>query len=124
MQGSTPEYNETVRGPHRHVARLNVLRHGVLVRRLPIHGGQVVANRKNPFLRRFDARIADPNGEFTLQSMRDLLSPLAGTEVIPERGAVIPIVTRVRDLDNSQASWAEGTHINTVAHASGYLTLG
>jgi hypothetical protein len=123
MLGTSPEYDQIVRGPHNHVAELAVYREGALIRTLDIHEGGVDADQSSAFLRRFDAKVSDPTGELTPGDMRDLLAPF-GTEVVPSRGVEIPIITEYADIDDTQAQWAEGEHINTVAHASGDLVLG
>jgi hypothetical protein len=123
MLGTSPEFRDAVRAPHQHVARVEVLRDGAVIRTLDVHGGSVDADRSNRILRRFEATVADPTGELTPGDMRDLLAPF-GTEVRLYRGARIPVITDATDVDATPEQWAEGEHINTIAHSSGDLVLG
>jgi hypothetical protein len=123
MLGTSPEFRDAVRAPHQHVARVEVLRDGAVIRTLDVHGGSVDADRSNRILRRFEATVADPTGELTPGDMRDLLAPF-GTEVRLYRGVRVAVITDATDVDTTPEQWAEGEHINTIAHSSGDLVLG
>lgn len=123
MIGVSEQFQRAVKGPHQHVALVEVVQNGAVVRTLAIHAGAVDADRSNRILRRFTASVADPTGELTPASIRDLLAPF-GTVLRIHRGVRIPVVTRLVDIDETAARWAEGTRVNTVADAGGDLVLG
>lgn len=123
MIGISEEFARAVAGPHEHVALVEVVRDGAVVRTLAVHAGSVDADRSNRILRRFAAAVADPDGELTPEGIRDLLAPF-GTVLRIYRGVRIPVVAAVRDVDDTQAEWAAGTRVNTVTNVSGELVLG
>ena len=123
MIGTSPEFQVAVRGPHLHVARVDVVRDGAVVRTLDVHRGSVDADRSNRILRRFDAQVADAAGELTPAGIRDLLAPF-GVVLRLYRGVRIPVVTRLSAIDDTQAQWAAGTRSGTSADPGGDLVLG
>lgn len=123
MIGTSAAFQTAISGPHEHVARIDVIRDGAVVRTLSVHAGSVEADRSGRILRRFTATVADATGELTPEGIRDLLAPF-GTTLRIYRGARVPTVTGVRDVDDTQAEWSAGTRVGTVANAQGELVLG
>lgn len=123
MIGTSQAFQDHVSGPHEHVARVEVIRDGAVIRTLSVHSGSVDADRSNRILRRFSAGVADADGELTPEGIRDLLAPF-GTVLRLYRGVRIPVVTAIRDIDDTQADFTAGTRVNTVANAQGELVLG
>jgi hypothetical protein len=121
--GTSAAFQAAISGPHEHIARLDAVRDGAVVRTLNVHSGEVSADRSGRILRRFTASVADAEGELTPEGIRDLLAPF-GTTLRGYRGVRIPTVTAVRDVDDTQTEWSEGTRAGTVANAQGELVLG
>jgi hypothetical protein len=122
MQGTSREFQDLVRGPHHVRSRIDVIRDDQYIRSLDAIAGAVNMDRSAKYQRRFSATVVDPDGSLTPGEMRDLLAPF-GTEVRVYRGALITGTKEALDIDTTQAQFAEGTHTNTIAHASGDLIL-
>ena len=125
MIGASREFNDLVQAPGQTiVARVDVQQLGAIVRTLPIHSGQVEADRSNKTLRRFSCEVADPDGQLTPDNLRDLLMPF-GTLLRPYRGLRIPIVDHAIDRDDTGPAWTAGERSGTRADPdSGDLILG
>lgn len=108
--------------PHEAISRMDIIQNNVVVATLYPHSGQVDTDRNAAVMRRFEARISDVDGTLTPSGIQDLLAPF-GTIVRLYRGLKIPLVTSVFDLDDTNATWNEGTRVGTSAE-SGDLVLG
>lgn len=124
MQSVSEDFRNAVRGPHQSVARVEIVRDGIVTRVLDAHAGSVTADRSGAQLRRFSAAVADPTGELPPATLRDELAPF-GTQARVYRGVRIQRVVTATALDSDAASWATGDHEGTAADPStGELVLG
>ncbi len=122
MQGYSREFLTTIRETHEVRSRVDVIRDDIVIMQLDATSGYVDMDATAKNTRRFEAQCTDPTGKLTPQEMRDILAPF-GTEVRVHRGALVRATEEKVDVDTTTAQWAEGTHTNTIAHASGDLIL-
>lgn len=95
-----------------------------MVLTLPIHDGSVTVDRTQEIRGSFDAKVTDPDRTFVPENITDILSPLEGEICRIYRGALIPHVERVSDIDDTQTDFSEGTRDGTLAADDGSLVLG
>lgn len=121
--GSSPEHDALVVTTHLHRLRFEVWQDDQFVMTLPVIDGGVDVDRNNKIVSSFTATIGDPGGKFSPASIRDILSPIAGTEVKPFAGLAVPIpVDYINRLETAD-DWAGGRGYGTVTTVDGYLTM-
>lgn len=122
MQGTSDEFQDVTRAPHHNRSRIDIIRDDVFIMSVAATSGAVTMDSTAKYRRRFDATVIDDDGTKTPGEMRDLFAPF-GTEARCYSGCEIVSTTDVVDVDMSQIAWAQGTHNNTIADASGDLVL-
>lgn len=121
--GSTPEHDALVVTTHVHRIRFEVWQDDQWVMNLPVIDGGVDVDRNNKIVRSFTATIGDPGGALSPASIRDILSPIAGTEVKPFAGLAVPVpVDYINRLETAD-DWAGGVGHGTAVTVEGYLTM-
>jgi hypothetical protein len=124
MQPTSLDFQTTVQGSHQSVCRVDIIQNGSVVMQLPIVDGSVTADRTAAQMRQFDATLGDPDGSLTPADMSAVLAPF-GTRAQIWRGVRIVDVQSVQDIDNSAATFSEGTNNGTVSDpTTGNLILG
>lgn len=122
MQPISLAFQNAVQGSHHSVCLVNVIQKGQVVLQLPIFDGMVTADRTSAQMRSFNASVGDPDGTLTPADMTGLLAPF-GTMVQIFRGVRIFSIDAATRLDNSPATWGQGTNNGTATDASGALAL-
>jgi hypothetical protein len=103
---------------------VDIIQNGAVVMQLPIVDGSVTADRTAAQMRQFDATLGDPDGSLTPADMSAVLAPF-GTRAQIWRGVRIVNVEAVQDIDNSAATFNQGTNNGTIGDpVSGALILG
>lgn len=126
MISTSDAYKRWVATDHTKVFRMGIEQNGVTKPPVPISGGGVKVNRNELIRRTITATVpvTPENREYLIPGgAGDILAPIS-TILRPEIGVVIPVITRVSRLDDTQAQWAEGTLTDVVATPDGRLTLG
>ena len=124
MQPTSLDFQTTVQGSHQAVCRVDIIQDGSVVMQLPIVDGSVTADITAAQMRQFDATLGDPDGSLTPADMSAVLAPF-GTRAQIWRGVKIVNVAAVQDIDNSAATFSQGTNNGTIGDpVSGALILG
>lgn len=124
MQPTSSAFQAAVQGSHQAICRFDIIQNGIVVMQLPIVSGNVTADRTAAQMRQFDAVLADPDGSLTPADMSALLAPF-GTHAQIWRGVLITQVLAVQDLDNTAATFNQGTNNGTIGDpVTGALILG
>jgi hypothetical protein len=124
MQPTSSAFQAVIQGSHQSVCRVDIIRNGSVVMQLPIVDGSVTADRTAAQMRQFDATLTDPDGTLTPADMSAVLAPF-GTRAQLWRGVLIVNIDAVQDVDNSAATFSQGTNNGTIGDpVSGALILG
>lgn len=124
MQPTSSAFQAAIQASHQAVSRCDIIQNGSVVMQLPIVAGSVSADRTSAQMRRFDATLADPDGTLTPADMSAVLAPF-GTRAQIWRGVLITQVDAVQDIDNSAATFNQGTNNGTIGDpVTGSLILG
>lgn len=122
MITTSAAYQKHVQASHTKDFRADLEQDGVIVAQMEPIAGEVNIDRTAIHRRTVRATLAGfkaliPGGA------GDLLAP--GSALLrPYVGVKIPVINHVSRLDDTQAQWSEGTHVDTVATPDGRLTLG
>lgn len=121
MITTSAAYQRRVQASHTKSFRADLEQDNVIVAQMYPKAGYVQVDRTSVHRRSISCVLAGlkvliPGGA------GDLLAP--GQALLkPYQGVVIPVVTRLSRLDDTQAKWAEGTHVDTYAADNGDLVL-
>lgn len=128
MQGRSAEFDATISKPHTAVSQCDVIVDGKVTARLPIHSGNVVADRMAAIMRSFELEVSDPDGTLAPTGMDSDLAPF-GRRIQMYRGVRNSDTEFQSVLYNAANPWtvsgqSAGVFVSVKVDSNGALTLG
>lgn len=128
MQGRSAEFDATISKPHTAVSQCDVIVDGKVTARLPIHSGNVVADRMAAIMRSFELEVSDPDGTLAPTGMDSDLAPF-GRRIQMYRGVRNSDTEFQSVLYNAANPWtvsgvSSGVFVSVKVDSNGALTLG
>lgn len=120
---TSPEFKETVAGPHTAKHKLKVQVNGVIVDELLPTAGNVQVDNAQAIRRRCSFTIVDDEGKYTPQGAADRYNPTAGTILLPESGCEIVGVQHVSVVMDTEEQWESGTLTDILVNPDGSITI-
>jgi hypothetical protein len=118
---TTPEFQETVAGPHTAKHRLDTELNGAVVKEFKPTKGSVTVDNGQTIRRHCSFELVSE--DYNLQTAADLFNPLTGVILRPYSGVEIPSVLRLSIVVDTEAQWNEGTLTDILVTPEGSITI-